>query len=93
MPELKVGSDVCKCGACHKHFSSTFAFDRHRTGSHSGQTRRCLNTDEMLSKGMGLNAHGRWVSEFRGASLESTIEPWPIGDGPEAPTSATGAQP
>ncbi len=31
-----------------------------------------------------VNAHGRWVSELRGANLESTIEPWPIGEGPEA---------
>ncbi len=82
MPNLKIGSDVCYCSSCHEHFNSTFAFDTHRTGQ--PHSRRCLTIDEMLAKGMGKNAHGRWVSERRRASLESTIVPHPIGDGPEA---------
>lgn len=79
-PQLKIGSDVCRCGACGKHFSSTFAFDKHRTGP--AHDRRCRTIDEMLAKGMGVNSHGRWVSAIRDANLESTIDPWPIGDGP-----------
>lgn len=35
------GLNTAHCGACHQTFTGIHAFDRHRTGSHSGGTRHC----------------------------------------------------
>jgi hypothetical protein len=36
------GYNTAHCGACHQTFTAVTAFDKHRTGSHSRGTRRCL---------------------------------------------------
>ena len=53
--------DRNQCPCCHKLFNSTHAFDQHRTGDMAD--RRCLNTWEMLSKGMveGVDKRARAV--------------------------------
>lgn len=52
----------CRCGAwwtgltaghctgCHRTFSGIAAFDRHRTGSHAGGTRRCLDPATVVNE-------------------------------------------
>ena len=61
------------CRGCGRDFASVDAFDRHRVGSHlftyseglafdvpREDGRRCLDADEMLERGMELDANGRW---------------------------------
>jgi hypothetical protein len=49
------------CSGCCNHFSSVFAFDKHRIGQ--GEDRRCLEIEEMLAKKMVYDTEGRkWVS-------------------------------
>lgn len=54
--------DVNQCPTCFTLFNSTYAFDKHRIGTHSPNTRRCMSEDEMLKAGMGKNRYNRWVS-------------------------------
>jgi hypothetical protein len=64
------------CGECERDFYSVRAFDLHRVGKHAYAAsaeqpdgRRCLSDEEMLDKGMRLDAHGRW----RG---QAAANPW-----------------
>lgn len=47
------------CSACHEHFRSVHAFDKHRIGQ--GQDRRCMSIDEMLKAEM-VHTGAFWVS-------------------------------
>ena len=58
---MKLSGDRNQCQGCGMFFSSTFSFDKHRTGEH-GKDRRCMTTVEMESRGMALNAAGFWIS-------------------------------
>lgn len=49
-----------QCPTCMKYFNSNAAFDKHRIGSFSKHTRRCMTTDEMLDAGMVLREDGFW---------------------------------
>ena len=60
------GGRMEHCPACHKTFTGATAGDMHRVGTH-GVDRRCLAEAEMLDKGMGVDARGRW---------KSSDEPW-----------------
>ena len=62
--------DHNECPTCGKLFNSTFAFDAHRTGAwpslKNGITkheRRCMTTNEMEGKGMGVSRRGWWVTK------------------------------
>ena len=59
---MKLTGDRNQCQGCKQFFNSTFAFDKHRYGSHEGNHRLCLTPDEMLIKGMDKNAAGFWIS-------------------------------
>lgn len=63
------GLRVEHCGACHLTFSCTQAGDRHRTGTFTPDTRRCLDVDEMEAKGLTLRlkGHGTIVWGLPGA--------------------------
>jgi hypothetical protein len=37
------GLKTAHCAACHQTFTAVTAFDKHRSGSHSEDTRRCLD--------------------------------------------------
>lgn len=51
----------CSCGGCKKLFSSLSAFDAHRTGRYSDNSRRCKSSEEMNTAGLFLSgATGRW---------------------------------
>ena len=56
--------DVNQCPTCFTVFNSTYAFDKHRVGTHTPNTRRCMSDDEMLKAGMGPNKYGRWVGNL-----------------------------
>ena len=59
---MKLTGQRNQCQACKQYFNSNKAFDLHRRGSFNGG-RRCLTSDEMIAKGMSLNAAGFWISE------------------------------
>lgn len=48
------------CPACHETFNGTRAGDMHRVGDFNDGSRRCLTPEEMLGKGLVLNARGLW---------------------------------
>jgi hypothetical protein len=52
--------DRNQCQGCKQYFNSTGAFEKHRYGKF-GVDRRCLTEEEMLAKGMSLNAAGFWI--------------------------------
>lgn len=58
---MKLSGDRNQCRGCGEFFNSSFAFDKHRTGSF-GKDRRCLTAMEMSAKGMSKNAAGFWIS-------------------------------
>jgi hypothetical protein len=58
MKELR--GDHCRCSMCSLEFNSTYAFDKHRTGSWTA--RRCLSVEEMHAKGMVVSESGWWLS-------------------------------
>lgn len=51
--------DRNQCTICNQYFNSTRAFEKHRVGKYND--RRCLTAEEMLAKGMSLNAAGFWI--------------------------------
>lgn len=53
-----------QCQVCKEYFNSNSPFDKHRTGKY-GVNRRCLTPDEMIAKGMSVNAAGFWITEKR----------------------------
>lgn len=59
---MKLTGDKNQCPSCKLYFNSTAAFDRHRSGTFTPNTRRCLTVTEMLEKGMAQNARGWWIS-------------------------------
>jgi len=65
--------DVNQCPTCFTVFNSTHAFDKHRVGTHTPNTRRCLSDEEMSALGMRPNRYGRWVSK---AMSETKLEDW-----------------
>ena len=42
------GLNTCHCTACHTTFTGITAFDAHRTGSHTNDTRTCLAPTELV---------------------------------------------
>lgn len=60
--------DRNQCAGCDALFNSTHAFEKHRTGDH-GISRRCLTTEEMLTRGMVLGADGFW----RGSAMPKDV--------------------
>lgn len=56
-----LSGDRNQCAGCSEYFNSSFAFDKHRTGDF-GISRRCITKEEMISKGMAVNAAGFWIS-------------------------------
>lgn len=49
-----------KCSGCSRDFTSVTAFDRHRTGSFSKDTRRCMSEAEMSKAGLERKPNGKW---------------------------------
>lgn len=52
----------CLCRGCGEYFNSVFSFDRHRIWA-SPTVQRCLTHEEMVRKGMSINASGFWITE------------------------------
>jgi hypothetical protein len=63
--------DRNQCAGCGQLFNSTHAFDKHRTGPHANNGRRCLTVDEMQAAGMVLGADGFW----RGSAMPQHLIP------------------
>jgi hypothetical protein len=59
---MKLRGQKNQCQGCKEYFNSNIAFEKHRTGQH-GVDRRCRTRDEMIAKGMSLNAHSFWITE------------------------------
>jgi hypoxanthine-guanine phosphoribosyltransferase len=60
--------DKNQCQGCKEFFNSIKAFDMHRTGKH-GVDRRCMIVEEMIDKGMSLNASDFWITEKKSKEL------------------------
>jgi hypothetical protein len=58
---MKLTGDRNQCQGCKEFFNSTYAFDKHRHGTH-GLDRRCLTSIEMKAKGMSTKADGFWIT-------------------------------
>lgn len=56
------------CTGCNEYFNHDYGFDRHRTGKHKGNQRRCLSVVEMIKKGFSKNAKGFWITERQTAA-------------------------
>ena len=63
--DRRLSGDHNQCPGCGELFNSTYAFDSHRTGAHSGNRRRCLTVDEMRGQGMEKNQGGWWTTAPR----------------------------
>jgi hypothetical protein len=57
---MKLTGDRNQCQGCKQYFNSTHAFDKHRTGEHEGNNRRCMTPFEMTAKGMFVGSDGFW---------------------------------
>jgi len=57
-----LSGDRNQCRVCNAYFNSGHGFEKHRTGQH-GVDRRCMTPEEMLAKGMSLNADGFWITK------------------------------
>jgi hypothetical protein len=57
----RLAGDRNQCPTCSEFFNSVSAFDKHRVGEHSPNTRRCLAPAEMIDRGMAVNRAGFWV--------------------------------
>lgn len=67
----KLNGGHCQCSACNELFNSVHAFDKHRTGAYTPDTRRCLSVNEMETNGMTKNAGGWWITGHRPASPQN----------------------
>jgi hypothetical protein len=65
---MKLTGDRNQCQGCKEYFNSTHAFDKHRAGEH-GINRHCLDTAEMLAKGMFMGQDGFW----RGSAMPDNV--------------------
>ncbi len=52
-----------QCTGCNEYFNHGYGFDRHRTGKHTGNQRRCLSVAEIVKKGFQQERPGFWSSE------------------------------
>lgn len=59
---MKLTGQRNQCRGCSQYFNSNTAFDKHRTGDYE-HGRRCRTPEEMIAKGMSLNATGFWITE------------------------------
>lgn len=74
MSKLKLTGDHNQCPGCSEYFNSTFAFDKHRTGDHEGNARRCLTVSEMQARKMVKAASGYWVSSLMPQAITAPKE-------------------
>ena len=49
-----------QCSGCSRNFTGISAFEDHRAGSYTRNTRHCLSEDEMSARGLERKASGRW---------------------------------
>lgn len=74
---MKLTGQRNQCQGCKQYFNSNTAFEMHRVGTH-GVDRRCITEEEMLAKGMVLNAQSFWMSKandrFKEPSDETTAD-------------------
>lgn len=62
--------NACQCPTCLFVFTSTSAFDKHRTGSFKDNSRRCMDKAEMTMKGLEIKPNGRWGAKFHGGTTK-----------------------
>lgn len=55
-----------QCGACREYFARNSGHAKHRVGSFSEDTRRCLSVPEMEARGFTRAAGGFWRMPSRG---------------------------
>lgn len=67
MIAYRLAGSRCRCATCGQRFNSVSTFDRHRVGSFEGRGvyRRCLSTEELMSRGWQMNTRGFWIERVR----------------------------
>lgn len=70
---MKLSGQRNQCQGCKQYFNSNLAFEKHRAGAF-GIDRRCLTEEEMLAKGMALNAKSFWVTELNSRFAEELTD-------------------
>lgn len=60
--KTKLRGRRCQCSSCDGLFNSEGAFNKHRVGTYSPNTRTCLNASQMAEIGMSKTADGFWVT-------------------------------
>ncbi|BAO90701.1 hypothetical protein [Caballeronia cordobensis] len=64
---VTLSGDRNQCGNCGELFNSTYAFEKHRTGTvgvrEGPDARRCLDPSQMQMLGMVKNLAGFWITE------------------------------
>lgn len=60
--------NACQCSSCDLVFTSSSAFDKHRTGTHP--KRRCMSKQEMNDRGLEQKLNGRWGAKFTGTTTK-----------------------
>lgn len=66
---MKLSGQRNQCRSCGEYFNSNAAFDKHRAGTYTPNTRHCLSQDEMKAKGMVIGGDGFW----RGSEMPKGI--------------------
>jgi len=56
MTTPKLGQSTCECGACHRYFTTTANFDKHRAGEYGGG-QYCNDPADV---GLVQRANGAW---------------------------------
>lgn len=69
---MKLTGQRNQCQGCKQYFNSNTAFEMHRRGEF-GVDRRCLTEEEMLARGMALNAKSFWVSELNERTFDKEL--------------------
>lgn len=58
---MKLSGQRNECPTCGLYFNSNVAFEKHREGTYTPNTRHCLTEDAMVAKGMHKRADGFWA--------------------------------
>jgi hypothetical protein len=70
---MKLTGQRNQCRGCDQYFNSNVAFAKHRTGKFE-EGRRCRTAEEMIAKGMSLNAAGFWITAAMPTDKVNTLK-------------------
>jgi hypothetical protein len=66
---VKLSGQRNECPSCGLYFNSNAAFEKHREGKYTPNTRHCLSEEQMVAKGMKKRTDGFWA----GSAMPDTL--------------------